>query len=110
MAKPGDLITQVPDKHGNERIYLVLPDERKLPLPFHFRPEEFALPGNLQIFDDEQLFALYDDSTRTGALFNGSEQGGAWTIWQPVTRQQFFDEQVPSWRAFAALRAGLLGD
>ncbi|MFC3715590.1 hypothetical protein ACFONC_05445 [Luteimonas soli] len=106
MAKPGELLTEVPDAHGNERIYLVLPDERKLPLPFFYRAEEFALPGNMEIHDGGEMFALYDELTRTGAIYSGE----SWTMWQPVTRAQFFGEQVPSWRTMASLRAGLFGE
>ena len=106
--KPGDLITQVPDECGNERVYLVLPDGCKLPLPFHYRVEEFALPGNLEIHNDGQVYALYDESTRTGAILSG-RKGGTWTIWQPVTREQFFGQQVPGWLTLADMRAKWAG-
>lgn len=105
---PGELIRAAADSHGNERVYLVLPDGCKLPLPFPFRPEEFALPGNLEIHNDGHVHALYDESTRTGMIFSGRSEG-AWTIWQPVTREHFFQLQVPSWLSLAELTP-LAGD
>lgn len=91
---PGELITEVPDGYENSRVFLVLPDQRKLPLPLHPRNEEFALPGNVEIHNDGDAFAVYDESTRTGALLLGAK-AGIWTMWQPITRDAFFLQQVP---------------
>lgn len=90
-----NLIRATPDAGGNSRTYLELPDGRKLPLPFHYRPSEFALPGNMETYADGRVFALYDDTTRTGAIYDGVGLIPYWTLIQPTTRAEFYEHQVP---------------
>lgn len=92
---PGRLVTAAADDNDNERVYLELSDGRKLPLPHHYRVEEFALPGNLEIHADGKLFAAYDETTRTGAILDAIGKIPYWTLIQPTTREVFFGEQVP---------------
>ncbi len=91
---PGHLIFEAADHQGNSRVFLVLPDRRKLPLPFNYRSEEFGLPGNMQSLAGGKLLAFYDDSTRTGAIYDGLGATPCWRLIQPTTRQIFFDHQV----------------
>lgn len=96
MSQPGELIRAAPDlDDGSERVYLVLPDQRKLPLPFQYREEEFALPGNLEVHCAGKLFALYDESTRTGAICDTVSQPAYWLLRQPILRREFFEVWVP---------------
>lgn len=98
---PGKLIDEVPGPDGNVRTYLVLADDRevhrKVPLPYHFRKEELALPGNLQMHEDGKIIALYDESTRTGALFDGVATTPHWRLIQPITRDMFFNQEAPNY-------------
>lgn len=97
QSDPGKLLDEVADSEGNQRTYLVLPDGRKLPLPYHFRKDEFALPGNTLILEEGRIFALYDESTRTGAIYDGVATLPHWRLVQPVTREMFFDHVVPNY-------------
>lgn len=92
---PSKLIYERSGEDGNERAYLELHDGRKLPLPFHWREEEFALDGNLQILGDGKYFAVYDETTRTGAFFCSAGAARCWFIWQPCTRDDFYGRMVP---------------
>jgi len=89
------LLHEIPGEDGNERIYLELEDGRKLPLPYHWRTEEFTLPGNVLELKEVRGYAIYDETTRSGLLFCGIAQTPYWQALQPVTREHFFDEQVP---------------
>lgn len=91
-----ELINAAADGNGNVRTYLSLPDGRKLPLPFHYHANEFALPGNLESYANGRVFACYDDSTRTGAIYDGIGAIPYWTLIQPTTRDEFFGVQVPN--------------
>lgn len=96
MSKPVELIAAAPDPiDGSQRLYLVLPDDRKLPLPFQYRAEEFSLPGNLQVHCDGKLFALFDETTRTGAICDTLSQPAYWLLRQPIQRCEFFELMVP---------------
>ncbi len=97
-----NLIEQVAGDDGNQRTYVELPDGRKLPLPFPWRKDEFTLPGNLQQLGDDRLFALYDETTRTGMTYCGVVATPCWQIIQPITREVFFDLHVPAWEADVA--------
>ena len=81
---------------GNQRTYLELEDGRKYPLPYFWREEEFTLPGNHTMIDGGDFLALYDESTRTGAYFCRAAVTPHWVLWQPCTRELFFDDLVPA--------------
>lgn len=92
--KPGDIVPTAPSDDGNRRLYLVLPDGRQLPLPLHYRPREFGLPGNVATHVDGNFIALFDDTTRTGAIYDGTGAMPYWVLIQPTTREVFFKHQV----------------
>jgi len=94
MRITSKLEVEIPGPDGNSRTYLTLPDGRKLPLPYHWREEEFALEGNLELHDMGRYVAVYDESTRTGAFFTTATTN-YWTLLQPCTREYWFDELVP---------------
>jgi hypothetical protein len=94
MAPAG--ITAVPGADGNTRLYLALPGGRALPLPYQWRAQEFALDGNLQELAGGKVIALYDETTRTGALYFGLTAEPFWMIWQPCLRADFFERLVPA--------------
>jgi hypothetical protein len=73
---------------------LPLPGGRKLPLPKGWQANEFLLPGNHEIHLDGELIAVYDETTRTGAVWCGTHLPW-WTIVQPFTREDFFGRYVP---------------
>lgn len=83
------------DRSGNARTYLVLRDGRKLPLPHTPRVAEFTLAGNCETYATGKLIALYDESTRTGAIYVARLGAPYWVTWQPCMRDAFFLELVP---------------
>lgn len=91
-----ELIKSAPGHDGNVRTYLSLTDGRKLPLPFHWNDSELLLPGNIIEVAEGPCFALFDDSTRSGLMYCGAAVTPYWNLFQPVTREIFFDELVPS--------------
>ncbi|WMJ68074.1 hypothetical protein [Stenotrophomonas sp. 24(2023)] len=95
MTTASQLIHTHPGADGNERTYLELSDGRKLPLPFHWRNEELLLPGNFAEVGAGPCFALFDDSTRSGLIYCGAATTPYWNVFQPCTREVFFDELVP---------------
>lgn len=94
--KPVKLLHQVPGDDGNSRIYLLLDNERKVPLPLAWRPEEFLLPGNFESHANGKVFGIYDDTTRTAAVYNGLTASPYWQIYQPCLREDFFSRHLPS--------------
>lgn len=92
------LFSGAPEPGGNIRCYVELEDGRSLPLPFAYRPEELILPGNYIIDETGLLFALYDETTRTGLMYCGFGDVPFWNLIQPVTRENFFVEQWALWR------------
>lgn len=91
-----ELISAKPGPDGNVRNYLHLADGRKLPLPFHWNDSELLLPGNIVEVAEGPCFALFDDSTRSGLIYCGAAVTPYWNLFQPVTREVFFEELVPS--------------
>jgi len=87
------------DSYGNAHQYLPLPDGTKIRLPLHYDPAEFALPGNTEAHINGRLFALFDPSTRTGAILDAIGKIPYWTMIQPTTRAEFFKVQVPAFVA-----------
>lgn len=71
------------------RLYLDLPDTRRLPLPYRPNLEEFRLPGNFRVYPQQHAFPVYDGTTRTGAVYLEDEQ--AWRLVQPVLRYAFWE-------------------
>lgn len=94
--EPVKLIYAIPDSTGNERVYLQLDDGRKWPLPFHFRAEEFTLPGNVYKHPGGKIIALFDDTTRTGVVCDLTSAPLFWGMWQPCVRADFFGRFVPA--------------
>lgn len=90
------LIDCHPGEDGNRRVYVELPDGRKVPLPYPWRNSEFLLPGNLIEVAPGPCLALFDDTTRTGLIFCGAAVTPYWQMIQPCTREMFFDEVVPN--------------
>ena len=74
-----------------ERIYFELPSGDRLPLPFFpWEPSEFSLPGNSKVLAGGRLIALYDETSRTGAVYFDAPPVPFWKIVQPCVREDFF--------------------
>jgi hypothetical protein len=78
-----------------DREYLLLPDGKLITLPLCFCPLEFQLPGNWKALIDGRMYACYDETTRTGAIWRASPVSH-WIIMQPCLREDFFNRLCPN--------------
>jgi hypothetical protein len=87
------------------RHFIELPNERTLPLPLTWCANEFSLPGNVEIHEGGRVVAVYDESTRTAAIWTDFP-APCWTIWQPMLREFFFSafllDYLDHWRVALA--------
>jgi hypothetical protein len=72
-------------------------DGERLPLPANFDAAEFLLPCNSAEvkINTGYVYAVYDETTQTGAIWASSPHP-RWTMFQPILRDDFFLELVPS--------------
>jgi hypothetical protein len=100
------------------RRFYRTPEGFGVPLPFQASAEESTLPGNVFVLEDAQgvlALATYDEHTRTGSVFCYMEdwevgpdnRAGAWTMWQPVTRDKFFGPAGPVQAVVASFGFGV---
>ena len=76
----------MPLKHDDKHPALRTASGHVVALPQPFQVSEFSLAGNSREYHN--LVGVYDPTTSTGASY---EFGAAsWTIFQPVSRGQFF--------------------
>lgn len=73
----------------SERRYARLQGGKALPLPLEFCSNEFNLPGNFKELVPGELYACYDETTRTGAIWRRLPVN-FWLIYQPCLRDDFF--------------------
>ena len=73
------------------RQYFSLPSGDRLPLPlFPWEHSEFSLVGNSQVLAGGRLVALYDETSRTGAIWHNFSGLQFWKLIQPCRRDDFF--------------------
>lgn len=83
-----------------ERVYLDLGKGREvLPLPLRFDPHEFKFPGNSKELIPGLMWAVYDATSRTGAIWRARPRPH-WMLIQPCLRADFFDRICPESVAF----------
>lgn len=78
----------------SSQLELPLGGGRFLPLPRPWCAAEFLLPGNHEIHLDGAVVAIYDETSRTGAVWC-AEPLAWWTVVQPFKRDDFFSRYVP---------------
>lgn len=72
------------------RQHLDIGGGKLLPLPLSFCSLEFKLPGNSVTLVAEKMYACFDETTRTGAIWR-SEPDPHWVLFQPCLRTDFFE-------------------
>ena len=88
-----------------ERMHLPLHGGRALPLPLSFEPRKFLLPRNSKELLPDLMYAVYDEETKTGAIWRALPEP-FWVFVQPCTREAFFggmcDEALATYLKWSA--------